>query len=102
METNNQVHLIGSCLEEFLTKVIKNAVAEAFQHQIDNTPRYPEKVAVEQASEITGYTKSSLYQMHSRGQVPGALKVGGKLLFDTATLKKWVEEGGRRLPPKIV
>ena len=56
--------------------------------------QYPERVSVTQASEITGYSKNSLYQMHSKGKVPGALKVGGKLMFDTATLRKWVEEGG--------
>lgn len=75
---------------------IKEAVTEAFHEQKDrDLPRYPEKVTVTQASEITGFTKNSLYQMHSRGQIPGALKVGGKLLFDTATLRRWVEEGGR-------
>ena len=56
--------------------------------------QYPERVSVAQASEITGYSKNSLYQMHSKGKVPGALKVGGKLMFDSATLRKWVAEGG--------
>lgn len=56
--------------------------------------QYPERVSVAQASEITGYSKNSLYQMHSKGKVPGALKVGGKLMFETATLRKWVNEGG--------
>lgn len=60
----------------------------------ENRHQYPERVSVTQASEITGYSKNSLYQMHSKGKVPGALKVGGKLMFDTATLRKWVEEGG--------
>ena len=27
--------------------------------------------------------------------IPGAIKVGGKLLFDTATLRDWVDNGGR-------
>ena len=94
---NNPASLLGSSLEELLRKIVKEAVAEAFKRQAEETPRYPEKVAIEQACEITGYTRNSLYQMHSRGQVPGALKVGGKLMFDTATLKRWVDEGGRRI-----
>ena len=74
---------------------IKEAATEAFREQKEQElHRYPEKVSVSQASEITGYTRNSLYQMHSKGTVPGALKVGGKLLFDTATLRRWVEQGG--------
>ena len=92
---NSATSLLGS-LEELLTKIVKEAVEEAFRCHAEKSPRYPEMVAVEQASEITGYTRNSLYQMHSRGQVPGALKVGGKLMFDTATLKRWVDEGGGR------
>ena len=94
---DNQNYLLDSFME-FLSRIVKDAVAEAFKQQADKTPRYPEKVAIDLASEITGYTRNSLYQMHCRGQVPGAIKVGGKLLFDTATLKQWVEDGGRRLP----
>ena len=97
---NNPATLLGSYVEELLRNIVKEAVAEAFQKKAEESPRYPEKVAIDQASEITGYTKNSLYQMHSRGQVPGALKVGGKLMFDTATLKRWVEQGGRRIPLK--
>ena len=93
---NNTSALVSSYIEELLKKIVSDAVSEAFQRQAEESPRYPEKVAVEMASEITGYSKNSLYQMHSRGQVPGAIKVGGKLMFDTATLKQWVNEGGRR------
>ena len=83
-------------LKELIENIVKDAVKDAFQRQAEESPRYPERVAVELASEITGYTKNSLYQMHSKGQVPGAIKVGGKLMFETATLRQWVAEGGRR------
>ena len=74
---------------------IKEAVAEALREfKAESPERYPEKISVYQASEITGYSKNSLYQMHSRGEVPGAFKVGGKLVFDTATLREWVNSGG--------
>ena len=75
--------------------MIKDAVAEALREQkSQELPVYPEKVCITQASEITGFTRNSLYQMHSQGKIPGAVKVGGKLLFDTVTLRKWVENGG--------
>ena len=87
--------ILGSQLEEILREVVKDAVIEALKQYAEERPRYPEKVTVDQATEITGYSRNSLYQMHHRGQVPGAIKVGGKLIFDVATLRKWVENGGR-------
>lgn len=74
-------------LKEVLTEVLR-------EQKPEELPHYPEKVGIAQASEITGYSKNSLYQMHSKGKVPGALKVGGKLLFDTAELRKWRDNGG--------
>ena len=79
-------------LRPYLIALIQEAVGPVIRE--DAGPQYPEKVNVSQASEITGFTKNSLYQMHSRGQIPGALKVGGKLMFDTATLRKWRDNGG--------
>ena len=80
---------------------MKEAVAEALREYAKQERRsYPERVSVVQASEITGYSRNSLYQMHSKGTIPGALKVGGKLLFDTATLLRWVDEGGRVIQNK--
>ena len=82
-------------LQAILVPMVKEAVAEALREQnSQELPAYPEKVSVSQASEITGYSKNSLYQMHLKGKIPGALKVGGKLVFDTATLRKWVNDGG--------
>lgn len=82
-------------LKALLYPMVKEAVAEAlWEQKSQELPVYPEKVGITQASEITGYSKNSLYQMHSKGKVPGALRVGGKLMFDTATLRKWVNDGG--------
>ena len=91
---NSPELLLGSAMTELLTNIVKEAVAEALKQNAEELPRYPEKVSIEQASEITGFSKNSLYQMHHKGTVPGAIKVGGKLLFDTAILRKWVENGG--------
>lgn len=91
---NKPVIPLGS-LVEFFTAMVKEAVAEALREYHPSEPiRYPERVSVTQASEITGYTKNSLYQMHSKGKIPGAQKVGGKLMFNTAALQKWVSDGG--------
>lgn len=73
-------------LEELVMEAVRTVLS-------DCQPRYAERVSVEQASEITGYSKNSLYQMHSRGQIPGAHKVGGKLMFETDVLREWVKTG---------
>lgn len=77
-----------------LSKLIEDSVVSALGKVQQQTERYPEKVNVEQAAEITGYSKNSLYQMHSRGQIPCAIKIGAKLMFRTKGLYEWVENGG--------
>ena len=76
-----------------LSKLVEDAVLSALS-RVQEERRYPELVGVVQASEITGYSKNTLYQMHSRGQIPCAIKVGGRLLFRTAELREWVDSGG--------
>lgn len=84
-----------STLKGIVVSWMKEAVVEVLnERESQKSPVYPEKVGIIQASEITGYSRNSLYQMHSKGTVPGTVKLGGKLLFDTATLRKWVEEVG--------
>ena len=84
-------------LKALLYPMVKEAVAEALREQkSQELPAYPEKVGIAQASEITGFTKNSLYQMHAKGLIPGAVKIGGKLLFDTKALLLWVESGGKK------
>ena len=91
----SDVPTLLSALKALLIPMVKEAVAEALREQkSQELPAYPEKVGIAQASEITGYSKNSLYQMHSKGRIPGALRVGGKLMFDTATLREWRDNGG--------
>jgi len=81
-------------LRPMIVGLLSEAMVAALKQMETAKPRYPERVNVEKASEITGYSKNSLYQMHSRGLIPGAHKVGGKLLFDTKELILWLEAGG--------
>ncbi len=82
-----------SLLEEIrpvLDEIIRGAVTAALA---EGQPRYPERVAVDLAAEITGYSRNSLYQMNHKGLVPGAIKIGGKLMFETKALQEWVRSG---------
>ena len=86
-------YLLLDTFKEMVVSWMKEAVVEVLnERESQQSLVYPEKVGINQASEITGYSRNSLYQMHSKGLVPGAMKLGGKLLFDTVTLRKWVEE----------
>ena len=93
---NNTLPSILEGLKPILVQLLSEALVSALQTVKADQPRYPQRVTVEQASEITGYKKNSLYQMHSKGLIPGAFKVGGKLLFDTNALVQWVETGGKK------
>ncbi len=91
----NDLQLLLEAVTAIVRPLLKDVMLEVLREQTpEESPRYPEKVSVQQAAEITRYSVNSLYQMHSKGQVPGAIKVGGKLLFDTATLRKWRDNGG--------
>lgn len=85
-------------LMEKIKKEMEGVVREKMLEVLRDEKKYeyPERVSVSQASEFTGYSKNSLYQMHSQGKVPGAHKIGSKLMFDTAALRKWIAEGGNR------
>lgn len=85
-------------LETILAPIIERSVSNAVKSEKAKTEKtYPANVGITTACEITGYSRNSLYQMHSRGQVPGAFKNGGKLLFKSADLIKWTERGRGRV-----
>lgn len=90
---DNIASMIFEAIRPELNTLVEEAVLSALG-KAQQQQHYPEKVNVEQASEITGYSKNSLYQMHSRGQIPCAIKVGAKLMFRTKELQEWVEKGG--------
>ena len=86
--------MIIEAIRPELNTLVEEAVISALGKVEQQLRQYPEKVNIEQASEITGYSKNSLYQMHSRGQIPCAIKIGSKLMFRTKELQEWVERGG--------
>ena len=90
---DNIASMIFESIKPELMELVENAVLAALR-KTQEFKQYPDRVNVQQASEITGYSKNSLYQMHSRGQIPCAIKVGAKLMFRTKELYKWIENGG--------
>lgn len=93
MDSRSIAIILLESIEPELSKLVEDAVLSALS-KMQQTRHYPEKVGVEQAAEITGYSKNSLYQMHSQGKIPCAVKVGSKLLFRTREMQEWVDNGG--------
>lgn len=43
--------------------------------------------------ELTGFKLNTINMKVCRGEIPGRRKIGGKSLFETETILKWIESG---------
>jgi excisionase family DNA binding protein len=81
----------GLTVEELLS-----SVRETVRHEIKSIPQ-AEKVkpflSLEEASEFTGLSKSTLYRLTSERKIPHIKR--GKLLFDRQKLTGWLEEASQ-------
>ena len=80
-------------LVEELAQRLELRFEKILDAKLSERKQYPELVSVKVASEITGYSVNSLYQMKHDGKVPGVRKIGGKLMFETKALQDWVRSG---------
>lgn len=76
-------------LDDF-TNLVNKAVRDALSTRAEatETPKY---YTPSQLCELIGWKKSTLYQNHHNGLIPGAKKVGNRLLFDSAIILTWIE-----------
>lgn len=88
-------------VEEIFKPIIREAASraaeEAVRRYIEKTatssPRSGERYDVKVAMKRTGWSRQTIYQRHSNGTIPGAVKVGSKLMFDAAILEDWIAAG---------
>ena len=71
---------------EIINAAVKNAMSEAV---IPTTPKYYNPI---QLAEVIGWKLSTVYQNHHHGLIPGARKVGNRLLFDSEIILAWITE----------
>ena len=45
-----------------------------------------------QLSELVNWKLTTVYQNHHNGTIPGAKKIGGKLLFDAEIINDWITD----------
>lgn len=77
-----------------LRLVIKESVREVLaEFQISRITTYGNYMTVDQLCDESGYCKHSIYQMSYRKQIPGAVKLGGKLMFETRAVLAWIKDG---------
>lgn len=90
---NEIVKLIVAALEADRRAVAEQAAELAFE-KVGNGKKYGAILSVAEAAEVSKLKVQTIYQKSSRGELPGARKVGSRLVFDTAEFMQWVN-GGR-------
>jgi excisionase family DNA binding protein len=58
----------------------------------------PMLLTVEEVAEILRTTRDAVYAMNERGQLPGVVRIGRRLLVDSETLVNWLRQ--KRAPSK--
>ncbi len=56
---------------------------------------YPDRMSVDDIIRETGYAKQTIYQKSHNGEIPGATKHGGRLVFDTERVLPWIQNNKR-------
>lgn len=76
-------------LTNLVNKAVRDALSSPGRLKGAETPKYLTPV---QLSELIGWKLSTVYQNHHNGLIPGASKVGNRLLFDSAIVLTWITE----------
>jgi excisionase family DNA binding protein len=54
-------------------------------------------ISIEMAANRCGISRSTFYELISRGKTPSPIKLGKRVLFDIQELDKWIEN---KCPPR--
>jgi predicted DNA-binding transcriptional regulator AlpA len=89
--------LLRESFGPLIRKAVTSAIAEAVAETIPKAPKYGRLMSVTQLANESGYSKHTIYQKNCNHEIPGSVKIGGKLMFETATALAWVADGCRTL-----
>ena len=79
-------------LEDFQTIVNKSVRDALSSHERLKGAETHKFLTPVQLSELIGWKLSTVYQNHHNGLIPGARKIGSRLLFDTDIVLAWITE----------
>lgn len=75
-------------------------ILKSFQITESKKAEHPRFLTPQLLSDLTGLAMSTIYIKNSHKEIPGAKKIGGSLLFDTAEILEWIESGSVHVKPK--
>lgn len=84
---------IKQLIEQAANRAADAAVRRYAEEHKPKASRYGDRMTVEDLMRETGYAKQTVYQKNSNKAIPGAVKVGSKLMFITAEVTPWIEAG---------
>lgn len=85
--------MIEEQLVTLISRCVRQAVTEAMEEHDRRTTPAPKYLTPGGVSERSNLSKQTIYQRHSNGTIPGAVRDGGKLLFVTEVIDRWVAAG---------
>ena len=85
--------VIKQLIEQAATSAADAAVRRFAEEHKPKPSRYGDRMTVEDLMRETGFAKQTVYQKNSNRAIPGAVKVGAKLMFITAEVMPWIESG---------
>ena len=60
--------------------------------QSDEKPAAPLLLKVPEVASLLRTTSTAVYNMHAKRQIPGAVRIGRRLLFSYEALLNWVDQ----------
>lgn len=83
---------LSRILGDIIKPIVEQTVCEALAKH-DDDQEFGPRVSVRVVSRLSGLSTTTIYQYHSANLIPGAVKVGGRLLFETDKILRWIDEG---------
>lgn len=62
----------------------------------NNEVAFPRLLSMGEVGELIPLSKTTLYDMARRGDIPGVVYFGRRVLFDEAKIYRWIDSGGFR------
>jgi predicted DNA-binding transcriptional regulator AlpA len=84
---------IKELIEQAANRAAEKAIRRYAEEHKPKPSRYGDRMTVEDIMRETGFARQTVYQKHSNKAIPGAVKVGSKLMFVTAQVMPWIESG---------
>lgn len=84
---------IKQLIEQAANRAADAAVRRYAEEHRPKPSRYGDRMTVEDLMRETGFARQTVYQKNSNKAIPGAVKVGSKLMFVTAEVMPWIESG---------